>query len=87
MPISNESIEREGGIYEKTLNQSFTLLNDGYDVINIIAFHLTVTSFPTTIMTSSFFAEFCHVFAREVEKKRIFSFLFPFILEFLKPYN
>jgi hypothetical protein len=40
MPISNESIEREGGIFEKILNQSFTLPNGGYDVRTSLPFSL-----------------------------------------------
>jgi hypothetical protein len=68
----DSTIEREGGIFEKIMNQSFTLPNDGYDARTSLPFHLTVTLFPTTIMISTFSAENGHVFAREVEEKHFF---------------
>jgi hypothetical protein len=47
-------IEREGGIFEKILNQSFTLPKDGSDVLKHHCYFLTVTSLPTIIMISTF---------------------------------
>jgi hypothetical protein len=60
MTISIKDVEREGGIFEKDSKFILTFPKDGADVKDIIGLS-TVTSFPTTIMTFTFWGDMGHV--------------------------
>jgi hypothetical protein len=91
LPPKNASFEwafeREDGIFEKILNQSFTLPSDGYDIRTSLLFSLNRHLVSHNHHDSTFSVRNGHVSLWETEKSNTFSENKTLIQIFLNPIN